>query len=79
MTQGEPRRILTTGLERFLIALPPATHLQTSNPDVAEIEGTSWTAYLTANAPGTARVHYNRFDTSPQNAGFEVTVLPAKH
>jgi hypothetical protein len=78
MTQGESRRILTTGMERFFIALPPGVHLRSSDPKVAEIGGTSWTAYLTANAPGKARVHYNIGDPSPENPGFEVTVLPAK-
>ena len=79
MTQGESRRILTTGMERFFIALPPGMHLRSSNPKVAGIGGYSWTAYLTANAPGKARVYYSRFDSSPENLGFEVTVLPAKH
>jgi hypothetical protein len=76
MTQSETRRMLTTGLERPILSLPPSLGILSSNPEVVDIAGGDWTARLIAKRPGTARVYYDSF-IRPTNHGFEVTVLPA--
>jgi len=79
MTQGESRRILTAGLNRPILSLPPSIEIRSSNPEVAGITGGDWTVRLIAKHPGEATVYYHAFNRSPENRGFEVTVLAANH
>ncbi|WP_367874027.1 hypothetical protein [Luteolibacter sp. Populi] len=81
MKSGEKRLMVTTGLERFVIAASPALRLRSDDPSIAGIgglPGSNWSAWLVAGKPGTTRVYYHAFDKSTDNKGFQLTVLESK-
>lgn len=78
MKAGEKRRIVSTGLERFLMYAPPILSIGTDDPEIARPDGLSGTAWLHAGKPGVTRVYYRAAGgLTPENRGFQVTVLEA--
>ena len=70
MRKGEKKRVLTSGIERLGISLPPHVNMQVEDNIIVEIEGMDWVAYLVARNTGTTRVRY-----SPRSDGFLVHVV----